>query len=74
MWNTRYDAWVANANNAAFGALAAYDDWVPAFENLFKRHGSDWAAFYAAVRQIAELPRDERTRQLQDLMGTAARS
>ena len=72
--DTRYDAWVANANNAAFGALAAYDDWVPAFENLFKRHGSDWAAFYAAVRQIAELPRDERTRQLQDLMGTAARS
>ena len=72
--DTRYDAWVANANNAAFGALAAYDDWVPAFENLFKRHGSDWAAFYAAVRQIAELPRDERTRPLQDLMGTAARS
>jgi predicted aminopeptidase len=57
--DTRYDAWVANANNAAFGALAAYDDWVPAFENLFRRQrGSDWAAFYAAVRQIAELPRE----------------
>lgn len=72
--DTRYDAWVANANNAAFGALAAYDDWVPAFESLFKLQGSDWAAFYGAVRHIAELPREERTRQLQDLMGTADHS
>jgi predicted aminopeptidase len=27
---TQTDEWVAQANNASFGALAAYDDWVPA--------------------------------------------
>jgi predicted aminopeptidase len=62
-----YDAWVANANNAAFGALAAYDDWVAAFEALFNRHPGDWPAFYAAVHRLAELPRAERTQLLQQL-------
>nr|WP_315490297.1 aminopeptidase [uncultured Rhodoferax sp.] len=64
-----YDAWVANANNAAFGALASYDDWVAAFEALFARHAGDWRAFYAAVNQLALLPRAERTSQLQQLLG-----
>ena len=72
--DTRYDAWVANANNAAFGALAAYDDWVPAFESLFRLQGSDWTAFYTVVRHIAELPREERTRQLLHLKATANHS
>ena len=62
-----YEAWVANANNAAFGALAAYDDWVTAFEALFNRQPGDWRAFHAAVRQLAELPRAERTQRLQQL-------
>lgn len=31
----RLDQWVADANNASFGALAAYDDWVPAFTALW---------------------------------------
>lgn len=63
-----YDGWVAHANNAAFGALAAYDDWVPAFETLFSHHGADWQAFYAAVRGLAALPRAQRTQQLQQLL------
>ena len=63
-----YDAWVANANNAAFGALAADDDWVAAFEALFNRQPGDWRAFYAAVHRLAELPRDQRTQGLQQLL------
>ena len=63
----RYDAWVANANNAAFAALAAYDDWVAAFETLFAREHGDWGAFYRAVKVLAQLPEEERTRQLQQL-------
>jgi predicted aminopeptidase len=59
-----FDAWVAQANNAAFGAQAAYDDLVPAFEALFEREGRDWPRFYAAVRRIAALPREERRRTL----------
>jgi predicted aminopeptidase len=62
-----YDDWVAGANNAAFGALAAYDDWVAAFEALFRRERGDWTAFYTAVKQLAELPRGEKTLFLQQL-------
>ncbi|MES2948455.1 MAG: aminopeptidase [Pseudomonadota bacterium] len=63
-----YDAWVANANNASFGALAAYDDWVGAFEDLFRREHGDWQAFYMAVHQLAALPQADRTRRLQQLI------
>ena len=55
-----YDGWVARANNASFGAQAAYDDLVPAFEALYQREGGDWPRFYATVRRIAALPQDER--------------
>ena len=59
-----YDAWVARANNASFGAQAAYDEGVPAFEALFEREGRDWHRFYSAVRRLAELPQDERQARL----------
>jgi len=59
-----YDAWVARANNAAFGAQAAYDELVPAFEALFARlarqPGDPWPRFYAEVRRLAALPKPER--------------
>jgi predicted aminopeptidase len=59
-----YDTWVAQANNAAFGAQAAYDELVPGFEALFVREGKDWPRFYDAVRQLAKRPKDERSMQL----------
>jgi predicted aminopeptidase len=59
-----YDKWVADANNASLGAQAAYDELVPQFEALFKRHGRDWHAFYDAARRIADLPAAERRRAL----------
>ncbi len=59
-----YDAWVAGANNAAFGAQAAYDELVPAFEALFEREGKDWRQFYAAVRRLAQMPQDQRLKIL----------
>jgi predicted aminopeptidase len=59
-----YDPWVARANNAAFGAQAAYDELVPGFEALFAREGCDWLRFYEAVQRLAELPKAERHRQL----------
>lgn len=59
-----YDAWVAKANNASFGALAAYDELVPQFEALYaKQTGSAqarWLAFYDACKALAKLPRDQR--------------
>lgn len=62
-----YDPWVARANNAAFAAQAAYDEWVPAFEALFQRHGQDWGRFYDAVQRLARLPKDERNQFLKTL-------
>ena len=59
-----YDPWVARANNAFFGAQAAYDDLVPGFEALFERQGRDWPRFYDAVKQLARQPKDERHKAL----------
>ena len=59
-----YDAWVARANNASFGAQAAYDELVPGFEALFEREGRDWLRFYDAVERLAGLSKDERHKAL----------
>jgi predicted aminopeptidase len=62
-----YDAWVREANNAAFGAHAAYDDLVPQFEALFVNetrglHGTQaWEQFLKRVRKLQDLPASERT-------------
>jgi predicted aminopeptidase len=56
-----YDAWVAQANNAALGAQAAYDELVPGFLALFEREGRDWPRFYDAVRQLSQRPVQERS-------------
>ena len=61
------DEWVAQANNASFGALAVYDDAVPAFEALFRRHQGQWPAFYDAVKQLGRMPQAERHRILKEL-------
>lgn len=59
-----YDSWVARANNALFGAQAAYDELVPGFEALFEREGGDWQRFYDAVKQLAARPKNERREAL----------
>ena len=62
-----YDAWVAQANNASFGAQAAYDDLVPGFIALFQREGADFPRFYDAVRALADQPRETRRVALAEL-------
>ena len=61
-----YDRWVEQANNASFGAQAAYDDLVPGFEALFAREGRDWTRFYDAVKRLAALPKSERHQLLKE--------
>ncbi|GKS92786.1 aminopeptidase [Acidovorax sp. SUPP2539] len=65
-----YDRWVAEANNATFGAQAAYDEWVPAFEALFEREGRDWPRFYDAVKRLAALPHEQRQAAMRALLPT----
>jgi predicted aminopeptidase len=62
-----YDGWFERANNASFGVLAAYNQYVPAFERLFDREGRDFARFYAEVKRLATLPRAERDATLKAL-------
>ena len=62
-----YDNWVKNANNASFGALAAYDDFVPAFEALFEKSNGDWLKFYAAVNDLAKLSKEQRLKALMNV-------
>ncbi len=54
------DEWVAQANNATFGALAAYDELVPGFEALFASVGGDWTRFYDEAKRLAALPKGTR--------------
>jgi predicted aminopeptidase len=42
---------------------------VPCFEALFHREGDDWLRFYAAARQLAALPKEERHRSLKETAG-----
>lgn len=70
----RLDRWVAEANNASFGALSAYDLWVPAFTALFAQQSAraePWAAFHQAVEALSRQPEAERLRTLCALMGDA---
>ena len=55
-----YDDWIAKANNASFGVMAAYNELVPDFERLFAQGGGDFRRFYAEVRALADLPHDQR--------------
>ncbi len=68
-----YDQRVAQANNAWFGTVAAYDAQVPQFLALFEASGQDFGRFYDAALQLAALPKADRNRRLeQGVQGAAA--
>jgi predicted aminopeptidase len=60
-----YDRFFAqNPNNAHLASVAAYAELVPGFQALLAEHGGDLAKFYAAVRELARLPKAERNLRL----------
>lgn len=66
--DTRFDGWVyAPMNNARLLPIGLYDQWVPAFEALFRQVNGDWPAFYSAVEKLGGLPKDERKAALERL-------
>jgi len=68
-----YDAWVAGPiNNARLLPFGIYDRWLLAFAELFRRNGSQWPAFYAAVRTMAHQAPGVRHASLQQLLDGAA--
>ncbi|VVN95599.1 aminopeptidase [Pseudomonas fluorescens] len=70
---TRYDAWInAPMNNARLLPFGLYDQWVPAFAELFRQSGSDWPSFYAEVEKLGGLPLEQRKVALARLARSSA--
>jgi len=66
----RYDAWVAAPiNNARLLPFGLYDQWTPAFAELFRQSGLQWPAFYDRVRALAREPKVMRDQALQAMLG-----
>jgi predicted aminopeptidase len=60
-----FDEWLeAGLNNARLAAVATYYDCVPGFTQLLAAQGGDLQRFYAAVRELAKLPRAARHARL----------
>ncbi|WAC73350.1 aminopeptidase [Roseateles sp. SL47] len=60
----RFDRWFSTLNTPALAIQGSYTDLVPDFIRLFERQGRDWDRFYAEVKRLAKLPKDERRAQL----------
>ncbi len=75
-WNgyNGYDRWIEqDLNNAHLAAIAIYTEQVPAFHALLDDARGDFAAFYAAVKQLARQPKAERDAKLDALTARGAR-
>ena len=70
-WGTSgpFRAWMAaDINNARLGAVADYNDWVPAFERWLASLDGDLPAFFAAVEYLAEADKVSRDQYLETFM------
>ena len=73
--NKRYDAWInAPLNNAKLLPFGLYDQWVPAFSELFTRAGGDWQRFYAQAQELGSLAMAQRRAELLQLAAGSAGS
>ncbi len=62
-----YDSWFArDLNNAHLASVGAYSELVPAFEALLESYGGDLEGFYAGVRDLSKLDREERRANLEE--------
>jgi len=56
-----FSAWFAGElNNAKLGSVAAYNSQMPAFTNMLRAHGLNFAAFYEYVDAVGALDKTER--------------
>ncbi len=68
-----YDRWFSQEmNNARLVSVATYNDYVPAFEVLFRETGSSFEQFYLAALDLSKLPLEERTLRMQDLLARSS--
>jgi predicted aminopeptidase len=72
--DTEYDGWFAHQiNNAQLNSVAAYYDFVPAFEQILAANGGDLEKFYKAAERLSKKPKPERHEQLRILARTRLR-
>ncbi len=64
-----YDGWMSQPlNNAKISGVVAYHDFVPAFSVILAENNGDLNRFYEACRRLAQKPKDERHRLLEQAM------
>ncbi|NOZ51943.1 MAG: aminopeptidase [Gammaproteobacteria bacterium] len=64
-----YDNWFSkDINNAQIAAITTYRDYVPAFQALLQQQGGDLAAFYQVVAEIGDMPAEQRTARIHQLI------
>ena len=64
-----YDTWINQPlNNAKIGSMAAYNDFLPAFQRILSQNGGNLDRFYEACRQISQRNKEERHRILNSYM------
>ena len=74
-WNgySGYDRWFGqDINNATLASIGLYNRLVPAFLALLAKTGDVLPRFYAEVKQLAALPKDERQSRLSGLLDQSA--
>ncbi|MCK4508556.1 MAG: aminopeptidase [Desulfuromonadales bacterium] len=63
-----YDQWMSGGlNNARLSSMATYYELVPAFQMLLRQVDYDLNKFYAKVKDLGSLPKDERIVKLKSL-------
>jgi len=63
-----HERWFASKpNNAQLASVVAYSQLVTVFEALLAREGGSLARFYAAVKELAALPKEERDSRIRAL-------
>jgi predicted aminopeptidase len=65
--DTGDDASLNQLNNATLGMHATYTQHVAAFEILFQQQAQDFKKLHAQVRELAQLPANERVRALEQM-------
>ena len=65
---------MAAANNAFMALAATYQEFTPAFAQLFRERNGDWIAFYEAVRELGDMPQERRDSTLKRLAAEAPQS
>lgn len=64
-----YSGWFAGEiNNAKLATVAAYFDWVPAFEQLYLESGEDFDEFLRQAESLSKMSGSERQQRLSTLL------